>query len=52
MERKNIYSKNFKKSFNSFIEENEDSIENIRTSLRPRSHRKFIYSKITKKIRK
>ena len=53
MESKILESKNIqKKSFNSFIEESEDSIENIRTSLRTRSHKKLVYSKITKKIRK
>ena len=53
MESKILESKNIqKKSFNSIIEESEDSIENIRTSLRTRSHKKLVYSKITKKIRK
>jgi serine/threonine protein kinase len=53
MESKNIESENqIKKSFNSIIEESEDSTEIKIASHRTRSHGKLIYSKITKKLKK
>jgi serine/threonine protein kinase len=53
MESKFIESENqIKKSFNSIIEESEDSTEIKIASFRTRSHGKLIYSKITKKLKK
>lgn len=52
MENKILESKsNIKESFNSIIEESDDSSE-IKLTLRTRSHGKLMYSKITKKIKK
>ena len=53
MENKILESKNqIKKSFNSFLEEDDDSFDITITPHRNRSHGKIIYSKITKKIKK
>ena len=50
MENKNLESKyQMKESFNSIVEESDDSVE---ISHRTRSHGKFVYSKITKNLRK